>query len=243
MRRLAILLTAAAIALPAASDKKPKAQGSFTPVIAKQRLTYTSEQLDGKERMLSMMEGSYLRSMNGSELATLGPMVNGIVKAPTEGRLRIAREGTTYKLDYKAKTATLVAKEATPLSPHSYPQIKDERPVNKAARKGKSGAAAVSLDENLGDFAGFETIQGLKCAGMVLRDHGTQTGTAWRDWKHDLLVRLETIFGSNDDHVLITLERFEIDIRQEPEATYFELPAKWTVIEPAATAQPTTPKP
>ena len=248
MRRLAFFLIAAAIAAPAASDKKPKPHGVFTPIIAKQRLTYSSEQLNGKERVLYVYEGSYLRASNGSEVATLGPVVNGRVTAPTEGRLRIARDGTTYKLDFKTKTATLVATEKTPLSPRVYSAMKEESPKTKAPKKDSKKKTAKSdipdsLEENIGDFAGYENINGFKCGGTVLRDHGSQTGVAWREMKHDLLVRLDTIFGSNDDHVLVTLERFEVDMRQEPEATFFELPGGWTVIAPTAPQPEPTPKP
>lgn len=263
MRRLALILIAAAIAATGASDKKPKPHGAFTPIIAKQRLTYSSEQLNGKERVLSVYEGTYLRASNGSEVALLGPVVNGKVSAPTEGRLRIARDGATYKLDFKTKTATLVATEKTPLTPRTYTPMKEQggksKPPKKAPvakkpvveAKGKSNAKNKtvksdipdSLEENIGDFAGYETINGFKCAGMVLRDHGSQTGVAWREVKHDLMVRLETIFGSNDDHVLVTLERFEVDMKQEPEASFFELPGGWTVIAPTAAEPETKPKP
>lgn len=176
-----------------------KQRGAFTPVVAQQRITYFARDMSGGEKVLSVYEGQYLRLADGSELATLGPPN---AKA-TEARLRLASDGSTYKLDFIKKTATLVATEKVPLLP-------------KAGKPGKA----------------HEKIEGRVCDVQMVKSFGMETGTSFRETKHDLLVRLVSYFGSNADQVKVVMERYNINTKQEPDASFFAIPGGWTVIAP-----------
>lgn len=209
---LTFVLLAASVTIGAASDRS---HGPFKPVVARQKLSYIAKDMQGTEKVLYEYVGEYLRSSDGSELATLGlplqvsdPTMPSA--PPTEGRLRLARDGNTYKLDYKKKTATLVATQSQPFPSFGADKVKKE------------------------DIVGRETIDGRHCVGMIVYNHGDETGTAWRDLKYDILVRLVSFFGSKEDQVRVVLQRWDISTKQEPDESLFTLPAKWTVITPAS---------
>ena len=196
-----------------------KFRGPFRPIVARQKLTYISEDPHGAKTVISEFTGSYLRSSDGSELATLGLVVNGKEAPPSEGRLRLAKDGASYKLDYMKHTATQVVAQATPLKPRSPDALKKE------------------------DIVGHETINGMHCIGVKVLDHGEETGTSWREPKNDVLVRLVSYFGSKEDHVRVVLERYDISMRQEPDESLFALTGKWTIIAPSPAPIPSAPAP
>ena len=188
-----------------AASAAGKQHGAFKPVVAQQRITYIARDMSGGEKVLSIYEGQYLRMADGSELATLGPPN----QKATEARLRLGSDGTTYKLDFKKKTATLVATEKLPLLP----------------KAGKTGKA-------------HEKIEGRVCDVQTVKSFGVETGTSYRETKHDLLVRLVSYFGSKEDQVKVVMERYNINTKTEPDASFFAIPGGWTVIAPKAADTP-----
>lgn len=216
-RRNVLALTVALLAFSMpAGFASSGSRGPFTPVIARQKLSYIAVDLQGNQKVISEFIGEYLRSSDGSELATLGLPVGGSAALPgtiptvlpQEGRLRLGRDGTTYKLDYKKRVATVVARQQLPILPHSYQNVKKE------------------------DILGHERVEGRNCLQLPVVTHGDQTGTAWRETKTDILMRLVSFFGSQEDQVRVVLERFDVSTKQEPDESFFAVPNQWTIIWP-----------
>jgi hypothetical protein len=202
---LAGILSGALCALETAAD-----EGEVVPVVS--IITRKVYRLSPHgSNVESTRVGIYLRRSDGSAFERTIPQSGAPPEGNDEAWLWLAREAKLYRLDYQARRAVRMPMPADPLRfPYSAPALPG------------SGSA----DERIGR----KVVAGLDCEGYRRPPEGnTREALYWLAPALNSLPLLSRSPGGEGRERVVRLE--DVEVGREPDASFFELPEGFEVIE------------
>ena len=178
------------------------AQPGWVPLSAKHKVQSFRVHASGSETLVNEISGMYYRSSSGSTLLVKSPVVDGQIRSDyASATMTDAKTGEVFNLDYKRRVATLMQRRPTPLT------TQRRNPSTLIGSEVVNGIACV--------------IQKVECVDGLLSKDAVECGKAWYSQELDLLIRMETTWPGGRD----TMERYDIQIGEEPAPSLFEVPA------------------